>query len=408
LEGTRWTASPAPGLDAKANSAGLDVDDSGFGFNVFLNDGMADGLSKFDAERMASQAKQRGQITIAALEALARFLSAIPGRKNLIWFAGSFPAAPVAALAAARVALYPVDARGIHLSTCNDATRTSTCEQMAGPLGQGSLPQDSTFSVQQVLGGNGFVDQNASERAAMHQIAAATGGREYTDANDLKLALANAIDDGSDYYTTGYVPTKKVFDGKFRRIEMRVDPGNYQLMYRDGYYAFPPDKLSARNPEAGSPLATTMLHGAPPSTQIVFHARVIPANDPSLKDARLPQGAAGEKASTLKGPVQTYVIDLSIDPHSLVFDPVSGGAQEAQLKFALIGFDTEGTPVNDLARDLFPKIPQEAFDQAMAHDMDFRLALDLPAGKYSLRVGVEDARSGRTGSLEIPLTVGPN
>jgi hypothetical protein len=199
-----------------------------------------------------------------------------------------------------------------------------------------------------------------------------------------------------------------VFDGKFRRIQMHVDPGNYQLTYRDGYYAVPPGKLSTDNPEAVSPLATAMLHGAPPSTQIVFHARVVPANDPSLQDARLPQGPAGEKASNLKGPLETYVIDVSIDPHSLVLGAVSGGAQEAQLKFALIAYDAEGKPVNDLARDLSPKIPQEAFEQAMAHDMDFRLALDLPAGKNSLRIGVEDANSGRTGSLEIPLTVAPN
>jgi hypothetical protein len=64
--------------------------------------------------------------------------------------------------------------------------------------------------------------------------------------------------------------------------------------------------------------------------------------------------------------------------------------------------------VNDLARDLSPKIPKEDFEQAMAHDMDFRLALDLPAGKNSLRIAIEDANSGRTGSLEIPLTVAPN
>ena len=49
------------------------------------------GMQQFQADIAAYQTDQRVQMTMDALRQLARYLSAIPGRKNLIWFSGSFP-----------------------------------------------------------------------------------------------------------------------------------------------------------------------------------------------------------------------------------------------------------------------------------------------------------------------------
>jgi VWFA-related protein len=48
-------------------------------------------LEMFRAEKVAVPPPLRGPYTLAAIENLARYLSDLPGRKNLIWFAGSFP-----------------------------------------------------------------------------------------------------------------------------------------------------------------------------------------------------------------------------------------------------------------------------------------------------------------------------
>ncbi len=91
-------------------------------------------LRQFEADNIALDTDARVRGTLAALEQLAAFLQPIPERKNLIWFSGGFPfsiqpdsklANPLrgtreyaeqvraadAVLAAARVAVYPVDAR---------------------------------------------------------------------------------------------------------------------------------------------------------------------------------------------------------------------------------------------------------------------------------------------------------
>src|ERR1035437_869665 len=53
------------------------------GFSAQMNQAASDITSQF--------ADQQVQITLTSLGQLARYLAAIPGRKNLIWFSGSFP-----------------------------------------------------------------------------------------------------------------------------------------------------------------------------------------------------------------------------------------------------------------------------------------------------------------------------
>ena len=51
----------------------------------------ASALREFQQENTSSQTDMRVHITLEAMQQLARYLQAIPGRKNVIWFSGSFP-----------------------------------------------------------------------------------------------------------------------------------------------------------------------------------------------------------------------------------------------------------------------------------------------------------------------------
>ncbi len=62
-----------------------------------LSDGSPDAatvianMQQFEAQNQSFQTMLRAHYTLDAMNLLARYLSAIPGRKNLIWFSGSFP-----------------------------------------------------------------------------------------------------------------------------------------------------------------------------------------------------------------------------------------------------------------------------------------------------------------------------
>jgi hypothetical protein len=249
-----------------------------------------------------------------------------------------------------------------------------------------------------------FLRELEASQAAMLQMAEETGGQAYINTNGLKEAVAHAVENGSSYYTIGYVPAAKEFNGQFCKVQLRLDKGNYQLAYRQGYYADPPDKPSATLPGTVNPMTATTLHGAPPATQILFKARVLPATDPLLEATDVPD-TPGEMATTLKKPVHRYAVDLIVVARDLAFDPMPDGARQARVELALMAYDAEGNRVNYLDRRYAITLKPDQYAQTVANGVRVRLALDLPAGRVSLRIAVHDMGTGRTGSLEVPLAI---
>jgi VWFA-related protein len=381
-------------------------------------------MQLFIAEKSAFQSDRRIAMTLEALQLLARYLSGVPGRKNLVWFSSSFPIAldPDSALvnpfmnqrnysaeiqetsdllAAARVAVYPVDARGLLKQPSSDASNSSEDNMMRGSAA-GMRPSADAPSYS--MADERFTKEVMAEHSAMQLVAAATGGKEYINTNGFKEAVASAFEDGSSYYTIGYVPGKQ-FDGQFRKLQLRVDKGGYKLAYRRGYYADLPDKPSEHTPGAASLIMAATQRGAPPVTQILFQARVLPATDPLFEGAKLPEGPAGELTSTLKAPAHRIIADLKVDPRGLAYEQAADGTRQAKVEFALVAYDADGKRTNYVDQTLYLNLRPEQYAQALTAGIPARLAIDLPQGEAFLRIAVHDLNAGRAGSLEIPLSV---
>jgi VWFA-related protein len=379
-------------------------------------------IQQFAGDMKTGDADQRVSITLDALSELARYLAAIPGRKNLIWFSGSFPIGlgpdavvrtPMrnlsdyadavkrtnALLTAAQVSVYPVDARGLMTSPTSDAT------YVPPPVGGETFPRraitndNANFSV-----------QTSEDQGAMKTIAEETGGHAYTTGNDLKAAVEKIMATDSSYYALSYVPPETK-EGKsrteFHTVEVKVDGGKYQLAYRRGYYTDDASKLASSAGGVPAPVTAAATLGAPPSTQILFQARVLPEGDPELKGLVPESGPAGNKTDSFKGAAHRYVVDLSMQPKDLTFADDIDGAKSAQFECALVAYDGEGSAVNSLARGFRFHFSAEQYQKLQAAGQGFpaRLALDLPAGAVVLRIVVYDPASARIGSLEIPIQV---
>jgi len=251
-----------------------------------------------------------------------------------------------------------------------------------------------------------FMAQTINEQASMKEIAEQTGGKEFINTNGLKEAVASAIENGGSYYTIGFVPPAKQLNTEmFHKIQVRADNVGWQLAYRRGYYADLSEKPSAHNPGKTSPVVAATLHGAPLATQIVFDARVLAAGDPQLKEAKLPDGPAGEMSASLKGQPHRYVVDLIVDAHDLSFDLTPEGVRQSQVEFVLVAYDVESQRVNYVDRGLMVKLKPEQYASSMTTGIHLRFALDFPAGQNSLRIAVHDLGAERVGSLEVPITV---
>jgi VWFA-related protein len=375
---------------------------------------IADAMKQFEAEIKAAQMDVRVRITLDALRQLAHYLDGLPGRKNLIWFSGSFPSQIASDLSgsntssgvrnysndmretgdmleAARVSVYPVDTRGL----------VAEPDMMSAPTG--NMSEDTVAHIQQSQINSQAMSSPFLEQQTMQELAESTGGRAYFNTNGLKEAVADAVSQGSNYYTLLYVPQDKNFHGEFRRIKVKVDAPNTKLAYRTGYFADPQNKPSQHHEKQETLTAAASMMGAPPTTEVLFKALVLPADDPQFKNIKLESKPVGELATSLKGPVRRERVDLTIDPHGLSFKKADSGRCGITVEFAVLAYDSDGKRVNYVDKQFQIAFTPERLSYIMANGYTARIFIDVPRDDVSLRLVVHDLNAQRTGSLEVPL-----
>jgi len=383
--------------------------------------GMAAAVVKqFESDVQAFQLDVRTRMTLDALNQLAMYLNGIPGRKNLIWFSGSFPLSldpekldgsslstmadyskelrrTNVMLATARVAVYPVDARGLLNATSVDASaanapcRTSNACQADG----GSI----TSGDKSVL--TGIVEDHQS----MEEMAAETGGRAFVNTNDFGQAVTGAIDHGGSYYSIAYSPTTKQTDGLYHKLKLKVDGASYSLAYRQGYFSDSKSKGANGKGAQASLMLEATKRGAPPATEILFQARVLAADDPEIASGpKLTAVSTGEMSKDLKGPTKRYVVDSLIDIHGFRFEDAPDGKKTTQAELTLVGYDIDGKRLNYLDRGVELSFAPDLYAKRLETGVPLRTVIDLPAGHTFLRIAVRDVGGSKVGSMEVPLT----
>ncbi len=384
-------------------------------------------MNQFAADTASLEIDLRLNITIDALEQLARYLSTVPGRKNLIWYTGAVPITiapdatqtdPTSAMrdygqrfaklaelmTLARVAVYPVDARGLlnapEAQAGTNQMNPGILTQVAGnrPV---SVPIPTTSEVIDQSNAQ-FLQTNFAEHSTMDQIANETGGKAFYNTNAVGEAVVQSISNGANYYTLGYVPTNKNYNGAYRKIDIRMPESPAALEYRHGYYADDPAQTAKLMPGRLSPLIAAMQHGVLPQSQVLFRVRVLPANATELKGEKLAAGPAGALANQLKPPLQRYVADFTIDPRGFDAKPLPDGRLHCELELTQVAYDAEGIRLNYTDGGFAVDTPPATGTQ---QGIRMHQEIDLPAGLVYLRIGVHDLVSGRVGTVEIPLNI---
>ena len=170
-------------------------------------------------------------LTLSALDSLAAWLQHFPGKKNLFWLSEGFPlsAEPQGFrnpdspglsatwhrnflelqqetdkhLESARVAVFPMDVRGVIGAQREGIDSIEQPGAYRGPEGAIRLNEDS----------NQYDARISEERAGMFEIADATGGVATMNRNDLSQALAEKFRQGQSYYTLSYTPSDNHWNG---------------------------------------------------------------------------------------------------------------------------------------------------------------------------------------------------
>jgi VWFA-related protein len=338
--------------------------------------------SPFAARAPNTQTSVRSMdITIAALNSLARALAGYPGRKNLIWVSEGFP-----------ITLFPeiiYDDPQSHCPGC--VPLPNTIAMSLSSSFKSGAGKDFDAEVQKVANAlmNAQVavypvdasglqkDNHLNTINTMRSLADRTGGKAFYNRNDLEVGIRTSIDDGSTYYTLEYYPENKIWDGKFRIIQIKGRAG-VSFRYRQGYYALDPGVL---NKDAEKAMAKTFSDSlsldAPSATAVVFRAGITPPS---------------EKA-------QQVTVNFAIDPHTLAFQHKEGGLESATISCAVAAFSEKGVLVKEEITNMTATIKADDFETMMkGQQFPCKRTIDLKPGSYNLTLGVVDRNSRLIGT----------
>jgi len=369
---------------------------------------------------------RRVDITAEALEGIARFLAALPGRKNLLWLSGSFPAgilpnedlgnrdsmnvtrhySPTIMKASdllnlSHVAVYPVDVRGLQVNPMFSAASN----QKFAPNSRADVTALNDFSREQT-----------SEHATMDQMADATGGRAFYNTNGLTEAVQTAVRDGSTYYTLTYSPDEVKTDGSLRKVKVELTKQGYRLSYRHNYFS---DDLDARVQAAADdptdPLKVSLEHGAPAAHELFFEAHLQTRGEPApatpvemallVKYEAMYTNNVKKQAALLTKPVmmQHYVITYGLLARQLGFILGDDGIERGTLEFAIMAFNDDGKALDGVRTSVQDAIPPERYNRILKNGYEVIQIVNIPVSAASLRISVRSVAKNKLGSLEIRL-----
>lgn len=363
-------------------------------------------MADFYNEQASLAIDMRVGMTLTTFRAIAQAVAGLPGRKNLIWVSGSFPIATytriikysadgdndpnrvafnelyedrvretTSALTDAQVAVYPVDARGLVGQLLGGA-------ENQGVSAAGTLIGGAQYAQNLQLASGALQESQAT----MKQVAGETGGKVFINQNDLEHAVALSMADGASYYQLGYTPAGKP-DGKFHKIEVKVNRPGVTVRARHGYYALTSGDDAKATKQREGEIGIAMQIGSPGATGVTFDARVVP-----------PPPAAKMKVG----------IDFIVDPYTISAEDAGAGNKRLALEFhaAAYGSDRKIAGQKDVA--IKPTLKSADFTRIQQQGLPYHLDLELPPAHYMLRLGVVDQRSGFIGTADMPLALEGN
>ena len=331
-----------------------------------------------------------GMNSMDALRALVNSQEKLPGRKIVLYLADGLQLPMnrhevvsdlISYANRVGVSFYTVDTRGLNVDDpMADALaaqkRTGAESTLAHTDPHTQLFEDDDVQLTAV----------ASKQLAMRELAEATGGFAVTNTNEIALPMQRMMEDIRTHYEMAYAPTSTLYDGHFRKIEVKVNRPKVTVQTRRGYYAVP--DLNGEPLQPYELLALNAMNKQPAE-------EVFPYEFAAMKFR--PEQQAVEYEVTFEVPLS------GLKPAS---DAKTG---EAHFQAGLVAFihDSSGEVVGKVSRELARDVPVSSLSQLGNDRILYAQPVQLAPGHYVIDTAVTDEPSGKTSVKRVSLFVNP-
>jgi VWFA-related protein len=268
----------------------------------------------------------------------------------------------IGAATRSNVAIYGIDPRG--LTDLGDES-----------IEIGSFPDDTSLGV----GQGSLQNELRLSQDSLRTLSEETGGFAVVNRNDFSTAFQRIVEDNSSYYVLAYYPPD-ARPGRAHKIDVRVTRPGLTVRARKAYLTpkkADPPKVTGTNPS--TPELRDALDSPLPVSGLTMDVFAAPFKG-------TPPNARCCSASS-RGR------DMKVDPNSKIL--LSYIAIDANGKVR--GGNTDSLTLTNLKPESKARIEQSGL--RMLNRMD------LPAGKYQLRIAAHDPAGGNVGSVQYDLEV---
>jgi VWFA-related protein len=281
----------------------------------------------------------------------------------------------LSATARSNVSIYAVDARG--LTSLGD--ESIGVGSFANADSGGTAPDGSAVAPPRDIGMNGLMNDLRLSQDSLRALSEDTGGFAVVNSNDFKTAFDRIVKDNSSYYVLAYYPPNPKRDGKFHRIQVKVNRPGLTVRSRRGYAA-----------PRGNPPKPAKTGGMSEGMYEAINSP-IPVSGMTLRAFAAPFKGTAPNASVLVG-LEFSGRDVTLDANSKV--ELSYMAIDAKSK-------VWGARNDAITMNLKPET------KSRVEQTGFRILtrIDLPAGRYQLRLAARDAVRQAAGSVIYDLEV---
>jgi VWFA-related protein len=269
----------------------------------------------------------------------------------------------IAAATRSNVSIYGIDPRGL-----TDLGDESIEIQ--------SYPDDTTLGVS----GTSLQNELRLSQDSLRTLSEETGGFAVVNKNDFASAFDRIVSDNSSYYVLAYYPPDPR-PGRQHRIQVRLTRPGLTVRARKGYVT--PKKVETSTTAAKGPTA--------PEVREALDSP-LPVSGLTMRVFAAPFKGTAPNASVLLG-VELNGRDLQLTPTDRIQLSYFAIDQNGKVK----GGSTDSMTMTNLRPETKTRIEQTG--------MRMLNRIDLPPGRYQLRVAAHDSAGGNVGSVLYDLDV---
>jgi VWFA-related protein len=381
--------------------------------------------------RMEPSDLERGFRAVGVLDTLkqtAEFLSSVRGRRKAVLFFSEGIDYPITdsfgghsatdviratqdaitAAARANVNFYTIDPRGL-------VGMTNEFMEMAGggsPEIAGGAPMrtpGTNAAITGVLGNTGGPFNAQTElmaelmisQSSLRELAEQTGGIASVNTNSLTATFDRIVQANSRYYVLGYYPPTHKRDGRFHKIEVRTKRPGLRVAARKGYGS--PRGRTAEERKRDEEVRRAREARRPDADKTSAELREILTSPLMQSGLNFAVHAAPFKNTQKEASV---ALAIEIDGDRLRYSEADAKGMAAnKIELSFYGVNEHGKAMAGTRSVLDLTLRPETRERVKIFGLRVNPRINVPPGRYHVRIGARDSVAGMTGTVFYDLEV---